>query len=172
MLFELIATLVAGLAGAGIALLLNRLSGRRLPRWIIPVFAGGAMLAATLVNEYGWYGRTVAGLPQGMKVALAVEDDAVYRPWARVFPFVSRFLAVDTAAMRTNAGLPGQKLVDVYAFGRWSAPQRRLVAVDCDAGARADVPVGTRLGDDGKLEGLAWRAAGDADPLIATVCEA
>lgn len=170
MFFELIATLVAGFAGAGVAMLLVRLSGRRLPRWLIPIGAGAAMLAATIANEYGWYGRTVAELPQGMEVALTVEENAIYRPWARVFPYVSRFLAVDTATMRTNDAVPGQKLADVYAFGRWSAPKRRLVAVDCSSGARADVPLKTAFGADGRLEGLDWRQTGAADPIVAKVC--
>ena len=47
MVFELIATIVAGFAGAGVALLLNKIFGGRLPRWIMPVAAGAAMLATT-----------------------------------------------------------------------------------------------------------------------------
>ena len=170
MLFELIATVVAGFAGAGCALILNKLIGGRLPRWIMPVAAGAAMLGTAIANEYGWYARTAAGLPEGLEVAMTVEDRAIYRPWGYLFPFVSRFLAVDTANARTHASRPGQKLVDVYAFGRWSAPQSRPVMVDCAGGRRADIPPGTTIAPDGSFEGLVWRETGADDEVVATVC--
>ena len=39
MFIELIAVIFAGLACAGMAMLLNRVTGGRLPRWIVPVAA-------------------------------------------------------------------------------------------------------------------------------------
>ena len=170
MFFELIATIVAGFAGAGIALLLNKVLGGRLPRWITPVAAGMAMLATTIANEYGWYGRTAAALPAGLEVATTVENKAFYRPWTYLFPFVSRFLAVDTATMRTNEALPGQRMVEVYAFGRWTAPQSRLVMVDCAGGRRADIARGAEFGEDGSVDTLAWRDTGLDDPVVKTAC--
>ena len=170
MLFELIATLVAGFAGAGVGLLLVRISGGRLPKWLVPVAAGAAMLTATIVSEYGWYGRTRAALPEGMEVAMTVNDDAIYRPWARIVPFVSRFLAVDLPSLRTNDALPGQRLVDIYAFGRWTAPQRQLIAADCETGARANVPPGAQIAADGRIEGLDWHRPEAGDPILALVC--
>ena len=51
MFFELIGTVVAGVA-TGIGLwALNRLLKRRLPGWIIPAGAGAAMLIATISSE-------------------------------------------------------------------------------------------------------------------------
>ena len=170
MFFELIATIVAGFAGAGIALLLNKVVGGRLPRWITPVAAGTAMLATTIANEYVWYERTVAALPSGLEVAITVENKAFYRPWTYLFPFVSRFLAVDTATMRTNEALPGQRMVGVYAFGRWAAPQSRLVMVDCPGGRRADIARGAGFAGDGSIDALAWRDTGLDDPVVRTAC--
>lgn len=170
MFFELIATIVAGFGAAGVALLLNKVLGGRLPRWVVPVTAGCAMLATTIVNEYGWYDRTVEALPDGLEVAMTVEDGAFYRPWAYVVPFVSRFLAIDTATIRTNEALPGQKMVEVYAFGRWAAPQSRLVMVDCTGGRRADIARGMAFDADGSLEGLAWRDIGTDDPIVKSAC--
>ncbi|MCY4167446.1 MAG: hypothetical protein OXD36_05610 [Rhodobacter sp.] len=170
MLFELIATIVAGFAGAGVALLINRMLVGRLPRWIVPTAAGAAMLATTTANEYGWHERTVAALPPGLEVAMTVEDRAIYRPWARVFPLVLRFLAVDRATMRSNDALPDWRMAEVYAFGRWHAPRSRLVMVDCDGGRRADITTGAEFGEDGAIDGLAWRDTGLEDPIVRTAC--
>ena len=61
MFWELIAVFVAGFAGAGAVMLLNRVTGGRLPRWLMPLGAGAAMLVATISSEYGWYGRDQGG---------------------------------------------------------------------------------------------------------------
>lgn len=170
MVFELIAVIVAGFAGAGIALLLNMLSGKRLPRWSTPVAAGVAMIAVTISNEYGWFNRQVATLPDGLQVVQTVEDRAFYRPWTYAYPFVNRFLAVDTASLRRNEALPGQRLVDVYAFGRWAQPTKLSVAVDCEALARAEIVEGVSLGADGRLQGANWREVGAGDPVVGATC--
>ena len=170
MLFELIAAIVAGFAGAGVILMANKLLGGRLPRWLTPAGAGLAMLAMAIVNEYGWYPRTVQGLPEGLEVATTAEDRAIYRPWTYVVPFVTRFLAVDTATIRTNDALPGQRIVEVYAFARWAAPMRRGVAVDCTGGRRADLDGAVSFDADGGLQGAAWREVGADDPIVRTAC--
>ena len=65
MFVELIATIFAGIACAGIAMALNRLTGRRLPKWIMPIAAGAGMIGMTISNEYTWFGRTAERLPAG-----------------------------------------------------------------------------------------------------------
>lgn len=170
MVFELIAVVVAGFAGAGLALLLNWLLGGRLPRWLMPVAAGAAMLGVTIANEYGWYPRTLATLPRGLEVASTVEDRAVYRPWTYAVPFVNRFLAVDTQNVLTHPDRPEQRLVEVYAFARWSAPQKIAIAVDCAGARRADLSDGVAFGDGGALDGADWRDVGRDDPVLAAAC--
>lgn len=171
MFLELIAVFVAGFAGAGVVLILNKLLGGRLPRWFMPVGAGLAMLAATISNEYGWYPRTVQNLPEGLVVATTVEEQAFYRPWTYARPFVSRFLAVDTGTMRSNPALPDQRIVDVYAFGRWSPVVQLTLALDCATGRQATLGEGISFADDGSIEGADWRAVGADDPILQTGCE-
>jgi hypothetical protein len=172
MLFELIAVIVAGFAGAGLALLLGRILRGRLPKWVMPVAAGAAMLAVTISNEYGWYPRTAQGLPEGLEVAMTVEDTAPYRPWTYAKPFVSRFLAVDRNSARTNDAQPGVVLADVYAFARWTPPSRVTVAVDCAAGRRAEITGGASFGADGTLLDIPWRDVGAEDEILAAFCDA
>ena len=45
MLWTILAIVVAGMGAAGIAMLLRKLTGNRLPKWIIPACGGLGMLA-------------------------------------------------------------------------------------------------------------------------------
>lgn len=170
MLFELIATIAAGFAAAGLTLVLNRLFAGRLPRWSVPVAAGAAMLAVTIANEYSWYPRTQASLPPGFAVTATMESQKPYRPWSYLYPFVSRFLAVDTDAIQRNDALPGYHLVSVYAFERWHAPQRQSLMVDCEGARHALMSDPSALSDASALADLAWATALPDDRITATVC--
>lgn len=170
MVFELVAVVVAGFAGAGVMLLANKLLRGRLPRWLVPAAAGAAMLAMAVSNEYGWYSRTVGALPEGLEVATTAQDRAVYRPWTYLVPLVTRFLAVDTGSMRRNPAQEGQRIVDVYAFARWMPPRKLGVAVDCPGLRRADLLAGASFGADGAIEGVTWHEVGPDDPILRTAC--
>ena len=55
MFLELLAVIIAGFAGAGVMMLVAKLAGNRLPRWLVPVAAGAAMLGTTISSEYSWF---------------------------------------------------------------------------------------------------------------------
>jgi len=172
MFVELIATLVAGLAGAGLVMLINRLLGGRLPRWFAPVAAGAAMLVTTIANEYGWYERTRNTLPDEVIVAQTVENQTFYRPWTYVVPFVERFVAVDMASLQTHPAQPGLRLVETYFFGRWSPVNKLPVLADCTALRRAPLIDGVGFDDSGVISGVTWTHVSAEDPIVATVCGA
>lgn len=172
MFVELIGTLVAGVAGAGLVMLINRALGGRLPRWFAPVAAGAAMLATTISNEYGWYDRTKESLPEGVVVAQTVESTAIYRPWTYVKPFVERFVAVDVASIQTHPDQPGVKLADTYFFGRWAPVNKLPVLTDCVAGRRAALADGITFESSGAVFGADWITVPKTDPIVSTVCEA
>lgn len=171
MVFELIATISAGFAGYGVAALLQRLSGRRLPRALLPVAAGLAMLFVVIANEYGWYTRKLTTLPDGLQVAQTVESRSILRPWTLLKPAVSRFLAVDIKHARSHAARPDQYLVDVYAFARWYPPSRITVALDCANGRRADITDAVTVAEDGSINNAHWIDVGQADPVITATCQ-
>ncbi|MCG7859802.1 hypothetical protein MD537_22680, partial [Flavihumibacter sediminis] len=77
MFLELIATIFAGVAAAGVMLVITRASKGRLPKWLTPVAAGGAMIAATVSSEYGWYARTSASLPEEFAIIDRVHSKAL-----------------------------------------------------------------------------------------------
>ncbi|NOC90359.1 hypothetical protein [Ruegeria sp. HKCCD6604] len=170
MFLELIGTIFAGVACAGIVLLLNKLTGGRLPKWTTPVAAGLGMIAMTINSEYSWYDRTRDQLPEEMTIVQEVESRAFYRPWTYAVPFVDRFAAIDTVSVRTNENVPEQRLVDLYFFGRWAPVSKLPVAVNCAENRRANLADGAEFAEDGRLVNADWIAAGANDPVIAATC--
>lgn len=171
MFFEMVATLVSGFAGAGVVLLLNKISGGRLPKWAMPVGAGLAMISTTIANEYAWYDRTHATLPEGMVVVHTVEKQTFYRPWTYVKPFTERFIALDEPSVRTHDARPSMRMVDVYFLGRWSAPEKMVMLADCDAGKRAPLIDGVSFDANGVVSGVDWFSPGEGDPLVTAICK-
>lgn len=171
MFLELIAVIFAGMAGGGLMAIIIKFSGSRLPKWLTPVAAGGAMIAATVSSEYSWYSRTAATLPEGFQVLETVETNAFYRPWTYVVPLTERFVALDTASVQTNSAQPDLRLAQVYFYGRWSPLNRLNVAADCGTGSRAALTDGISFDDSGSIEGAQWVTAPEEDTLLSAVCE-
>ncbi|MDP5334742.1 MAG: hypothetical protein NWR54_07130, partial [Paracoccaceae bacterium] len=88
MYIDIITIIAAGFAAAGIVMILNRLTGKRLPRWVIPAGAGAGMILMSLSNEYRWYPRTLDLLPEGFEVVSEAKHRAIYSPWTYVVPYV------------------------------------------------------------------------------------
>ncbi|WP_068089005.1 hypothetical protein [Polycladidibacter stylochi] len=172
MFIELIATFVAGVAGAGLVFLLNHLLKGRLPRWLAPVAAGVAMLLATISSEYGWYSRTKASLPEGLVVAQTIESQAIYRPWTYVKPFVERFVAIDQATIQHHSAQPDLRIAQAYFFGRWAPLNKLPIATDCASGQRAALSDAITFENDGTIKGVDWVKAPANDPIIEAVCGA
>ncbi|MEO1705755.1 MAG: hypothetical protein AAFR50_10530 [Pseudomonadota bacterium] len=171
MFLELIATIIAGIACAGLAMALNALAGRRLPKWITPVVAGLGMIAMTITQEYTCYDRTAGELPEGLAVAVTVEEESWLRPWTQVWPYTKRFVAVDQESTRTNDALPDQKLVDLYFFGRWSPVNRAPMLFDCAASRSALLIDGAEFGAGGAVANADWVAVAPDDAILNTACE-
>ena len=170
MLLEFVAALAAALCAAGLAMMGRRLSGNRLPRFMIPVAAGAGMIGFAIWSEYSWYGRTADALPEGFAVARSVEERSWFRPWTYAVPFVSRFAAVDVGRAKTNPGLPGQVMVDVYLFARHLPTARVPLVIDCVAGREARLGEGVSFADDGGLVGAEWVPMDPDDPVRSIVC--
>ncbi|WP_120635196.1 hypothetical protein [Ruegeria sp. EL01] len=170
MFLELIGTVFAGIAFAGVVMALNKFSGGRLPRWAAPVAAGVGMIGVTVASEYSWYNRQLENLPEELAIIQEVESRAFYRPWTYAVPFVDRFAAIDTVSVRTNDQVPDQRLVDLYFFGRWAPVSKMPVAVNCAENRRANLADGAEFADDGRLLNADWFTAGSRDPIIEATC--
>lgn len=170
MFYEMIATLVAAFAGAGVVLLLNKLTGGRLPKWAMPVGAGLAMIGTTVANEYAWFDRTKNLLPDGMSVIMEVENRSAMRPWTYLVPFVERFAALDEHSLRTHAQRPDLRMVDIVFMGRWAAPDKMVVLADCTRSRRAPVVNGVGFAKSGEITGVDWLVVPADDKMLTSIC--
>ena len=170
MFLELVATFVIGFGAAGIILILNWISGRRLPRALLPIGAGLAMIGFTIWSEYNWYPRTLSQLPEEVVVLIENEKTAFYQPWSYLKPYVDRFAAVDVARALRNENLPDQVIVPIYFMGRWAPGSEVPIIVDCAGSRRADMADGMEFDDQGAPVDAAWVSLEDGDPLLEAVC--
>jgi hypothetical protein len=171
MILDLIVAVVAGFAAGGIAYLMNRVTGGRLPRWLVPVTAGAAMLGYTIWSEYAWADRIQVTLPESVTIVSANQSAALWRPWSYVFPVTNRMIAIDGGSV-TPAGpaAPGQVLANVYLMARSLDTIGLAVLFDCEGQRRADLIDGADVTPEGVLEGGEWRSLAADDPMLVAAC--
>lgn len=170
MLFELIATFAAGFMAAGVVLIVNLTFKGLLPKWVMPVCAGLAMIGYTIWSEYSWFDRVTNALPGGLEVAASTEDSAFWRPWTYLYPMTERFVAVDSASLQMHPEAPEKRIVTLYFYARWTAPQPVPVAFDCAQGRRALLTEDVTLTETGKVDGADWEQVAEDDAVFAMVC--
>ncbi|TLF50466.1 hypothetical protein FEI13_09875 [Halomonas urmiana] len=115
MIWHLIAAVFAGLGAAGVGLILRLASGKRLPRWIVPVCAGLGMLAYQIHHEYSWFEHKRQQLPDTAEVIDVEESQVFWRPWTFLFPMTTAFTIVEQdqlAVSRAN----GERLVEFLLY--------------------------------------------------------
>ncbi len=138
MFWHLIATFIAGLGAAGIALLLRKLSANRLPPGITPTLAGLGMLGFQLVTEYQWFTHQQQRLPASLEVVMTVEETTPWRPWSYLVPQITRFMAADRATISKNQLNPDIMLVDLYLFAPHTSAVLIKQLLNCRSGKTAD----------------------------------
>lgn len=128
MFWNLLAVFSAGLGGAGIALFLRKII-KRLPKWLIPCFAGIAMLAMQISSEYYWYPNSLKQLPQESHIIAHNDEKQWWRPWTYIFPVTDRFIAIDT----TNLKKQGDDNIHalLYFITRFEAAHTAIIEINC-----------------------------------------
>ncbi|GAA0787718.1 hypothetical protein [Marinobacterium sediminicola] len=117
MIWNLIATVVAGLGAAGIALILRSLSRKKLPKWIVPAFAGLGMLGYQIYIEYTWYDFKRQQLPENAEVLDVRNDSMIWRPWTYLYPMTVGFTVIDADSLRDT--LVGDERVVEFVLYRF-----------------------------------------------------
>ncbi|WP_404417176.1 hypothetical protein [Marinospirillum sp.] len=168
MIWHLIAAVFCGLAAAGVALLLRKLSGQRLPKWIIPVFAGLGMLSYQVYTEYNWYELKQTQLPEDSVIVSKETKENFWRPWTYVVPLTGAFTLLDTSSLETRS-MGDQQVAEfvLYRFERLHVDQVASQAYVLNCSSRELVP----LQEDRAMKVEAMRRLSAEDPLHEAVCE-
>lgn len=158
MLFEFAATLIAGVALAGIALGAVKMSRGRLPKWIVPAAGGIGILCTTIYAEYVWAENTV---PADAVVVERAYSQSPFKPWSYAWPVVSGVLyAKDISITDTNNVYSGY----IIAASRWKESSGVLVRVNCNQSTIA------RALTDGSYEPEEMLARGET--ILQAFCQA
>jgi len=167
MFWIFVATIFCGLGAAGVALGIRAITRNRAPRWIIPVFAGGGMLAYLIYGEYTWYDHKKALLPEEAVVVDTESDPILWRPWTFVFPYVTAFSTVDTGSISRDTANADIVRFTLYRFEQklTDSVTYRVHLIHC--GARELVP----LGSDGAPRVDRMKVLDEDTPLLRTVCD-
>lgn len=171
MFWDFFAMIAAGAGLAGLVMLIRKLSRGKLPSWSVPAAIGLGMLAFSIWNEYSWYPRVSAALPEGVTVISAPASRQIWRPWTYVFPLHQRFAAYDGVSAKTSTENPAIHQGEVLIVQRWQQTLRVPIAVDCAKGLRADLVAGATIAADGSLSGAAWQPAEPDDTLQNAACK-
>ncbi len=168
---ELIAALIAGFTIGGLAWIIRRWTGERLPKWSVPLAAGLGLIAFTVWSEYDWFGRVSAQLPDGVEVVWAEPQSMPLRPWTFARPIVTQFVAFDTRETIRHPLRDELVTGKLYSFRRWGGSQTALVVVDCAAGRQVMVTDTVQIDDDGILTGGDWATPLSGDTTQQVACQ-
>lgn len=171
MLMEFLAVIVAGFGGGGTAMILRRLSGRRLPEWLTPAGVAAGMLAMVIYLEYSWAPRYEAGLPDDVVVVSKNAHSSWMRPWTYAVPLTNRLIAVDNRVRQRNSKNPDLVLTGVILQERWALTMGFKSMFDCANALRADLTERTSLDEDGVPQDAEWYQLGPQDPFLRVACE-
>lgn len=167
MIWHLLAAFSAGLAAAGIALILRKLSRGTIPKWFVPAFAGAGMLAYQINMDYGWYEHKLDKLPSESVVVSSESPGKIWRPWTYAFPMTSAFTVLDTNSVATRM-IDNQNIAEFVLY-RFEKHYTDRVASDhfvLNCSSREMVPVS----DKGALDIDNKQLLKAGDPLLSRVC--
>lgn len=170
MIWELIATIVAGMGAAGIILLLRKLTGNAVPKWAIPSFAALAMLSFQIYSEYTWFTYQQNLLPAGIVVLHQQKSSAFWRPWSYVYPQTLGFVAADVANAEKNQVNSEVQRVNLYFVQRHTAVQTTSQVVHCGFNAKAKNSATVTIPEDDSTLDNQWLALNEQDPLLQALC--
>jgi hypothetical protein len=169
MLLEFLASIIAGLGVIGILIALNRLTGRRMPKWAFPAGFAATMIGYTVWSEYTWPDRAVVA-ELGYVEASRNATSAWYKPWTLIWPQSNRVIAIDHRHSRQHPDHPGLVMTRVALLARWTPELGYMVAFDCVNHASAELFDGVTVAEDGSLEGAVWVQMEETDSVLRAAC--
>ena len=160
---DILGVIAVGVAAAAliwVARHLLGLGGRSLPGWLMPALIGASMLGYAMWNDYTWYTRLAAQLPDSVEILSTGAGGKAFRPWSFVVPAITRFAALDRQSVEQDEG---QQRARVFLVERWRPTMIVRVAVDC-AGSLQGL-----VNDAGEV--ASWQTLAQDDPVRRVLCE-
>lgn len=167
MVWNLVATVFAGLGAAGIALILRSLTRKKLPKWIVPVAAGLGMLGYSIYNEYTWFEFKTSQLPEGSVVVSYEANSMIWRPWTFLFPMTDTFTVLDrnsVAHQVTDDGTLAQLVLYRFERSYTDHVEHSVHLLNCEKGEMVE------LNEEKDMVAGSLREVVQAAPLYQMVC--
>lgn len=155
---ELLGVIAVGVGAAALiyaGMHLMRTLGLAPARWLMPAGIGLSMVTYAIWNDYAWYDRAVARLPEGARILLVGRDSQPWAPWTYLSPVEVRFAALDPAGISDTA--EGTRQAAIMLVDRRGPILVVPQEFDCAKGM-----VRPARGE--------WSPAGSSDPAWAIVC--
>ncbi|OKH88161.1 hypothetical protein [Thalassospira sp. TSL5-1] len=165
-------TIVVGFACAGIIMLGFRLTGRKAPKYLIPLTAALGMFGYMIWDDYSWFDRISARLPDNVIVTETFTANTPYKPWTLINPPIDRFTAIDAGKNVANPQNPLQKQITTVYLQKGHPAMATTRLIDCDSKQAGFITPATNLDhngfptDDIKMEPLAAN-----DPALKAACQ-
>lgn len=171
MLFNLIAALMSGVLGASVAFILYRMSGRRLPKAIIPFAMALAMVAYSFWNEMSWFSRTSAALPkQYIVVEQGPPVSSPISPWTYIMPRTDSFRVLDTQSVQALPKSEDRFLAQVHMIERFLGSRKSSLIVDCKTNEQAEIIASTKFDDAGLPANVTWTKVAPSNKIAGAIC--
>ncbi len=167
MTWHLLAVFISGLSLGGIAYLLRSLSRQRLPKWLIPAFAGAGMLGYLAYYDYTWYDFKRSQLPAGAIIFDTAHHSNFFKPWSYASPAINAFSVADgNFRVEEQAGA---HLVEYLAYEFSKDPvermRTRLHVLNCSSLERVSIDP-----EHPQAKAELSRIS-NADPVFVAACE-
>ena len=171
-MISILLALIIGLAVAGLVhLTLRLLPMVKKTRMAITVFAAGAgMLCYQIYDEYTWYQRASTRLGADMQIIQSFAQTSVLRPWAKKWPYVSRFTALSHAQTKRNDAQPNMFIVTTYLTERNRPTLKLRLIVDCARSQRTYFDNQIKFDATGAPVNAPWIPMQANDPLRIATC--
>jgi hypothetical protein len=170
MILFLLGAALAAIGAAALAVLPFRLAGRKVPRALPPIAVGFAVILFVIWNDYAWFPRASAALPEKVEVVETLAEKHAARPWTFIVPRVHRFTALDRTSIRRDEAPAGYAIAEVLFVQRAQPILRARQIFDCPGVRRADLTEGTEFAENGMPQEVVWVKVEPEDPLFVAIC--
>lgn len=127
-----------------------------LPKFLLPMLGGIALLSYNAYMRYTWGDRTIEAFPKEVVVLQQYRHSNVFEPWTFLVPRVSHLIAADTTQTRTNPNYPDILIGATVMMQEHQETTQMTVMVNCKAEELAVLPTQQVAAGQNPLEQASW----------------